>query len=378
MTDYFISCEGNDSASGTSEAEAWRNVTKIQQRDFAPGDRIQLRRGDSWANAWALALRCGGAEGAPITLDCYGNPEAPYPELRMTEWGGFSVLQLDKPWLAVRHLNVMSARNGIVISNAPACDVREIVAKGCGGHGIQLSRIHGPSPSVKIETCQAIECGGMGISLTTEQDLICSYNLARRCCLDTDAPADNYDLNYTAGIKIFGMYGCSGVILEHNTCEDCGNSVQTDQGIPHISKGMGLWVDTVDPGSVAVRSNVLRDNLNSGIMIELSQRIDVYNNRAYRNGGNTSTVPNKAGIVLHRGAVACRVKCNTCFENPYQTLVTGYSGMGAEGIDQISRDNVFEENTLLGLPDHLQNFYACMAPCDPAEQLRVNECEEWI
>jgi hypothetical protein len=377
LTTYYISCEGNDANSGTDEAHPWRDPGKISSYPFLPGDVIRLRRGDEFRTEWNVSFVQGGHQGAPITLTCYGNPEAPYPWLEAQHKDSFCSLELSKPWLALRHLQLGGRRNGLVISNAPACHVAEMIVADCGWHGIQLSRLYGANPDSRIETVQAYNCGGMGISLTTERNLVCSYNYVRRCCLDEHAPAGDLNLNYTAGIKIFGVYGGSNCVLEHNTCEENGNSAQHNDGVHNIAKGCGLWIDSPDHGSVRALNNICRNNTNSGIMVELTERIDVYGNRCYRNGRGMSEEPaNNSGIVLFRGANHNRVKYNTCFENGWQTCVTGYDSLGEEGISQLCVDNVFEENTLLSR--HHQHAYECVPPCDPARQMRVNEVSEGI
>lgn len=376
VTQYYVSAEGNDNASGTSESQAWKSPSVIREKDFKPGDSILFRKGDYFRTGWNIGLDAsqGGHQGYPIKLDAYGS--GPYPVLEADNPETFCGVELSRPYLELWHLEVRSQKNGIVASNAPGSVVKEAVVRSCPGHGIQVSRLYGASAGIVVENNQVYDCGGSGISLTTERNLKCRFNLVRGNCKDVEAPANDLDMNYTAGVKVFGKYGGSGVVLEHNVCEFNGNGTQTDAGIEQIAKGHGLWVDTVDPGSVLVQFNVCRHNELSGMMIELSERIDVYSNRCYTNGANNSTLPNKAGIVIFRGANKCRTKFNVCFDNPFQLMVFGYPGLGEEGLSQICEENIFEENTLLSY--HGQEAYRCEPPCDPAKQMRVNEVEEGI
>ena len=42
---YFISTEGNDSATGLSQASAWKSIEKVNSVTFQPGDKIlQVRQ----------------------------------------------------------------------------------------------------------------------------------------------------------------------------------------------------------------------------------------------------------------------------------------------------------------------------------------------
>ena len=48
-TTYYVDQDGgNDDASGTSEAEAWSSLDKINSVTFQPGDRILFQKGDVW------------------------------------------------------------------------------------------------------------------------------------------------------------------------------------------------------------------------------------------------------------------------------------------------------------------------------------------
>ena len=47
---YYVSqSSGNDASDGKSPATAWKTLAKAS-REYAPGDEILLKRGDTWAN----------------------------------------------------------------------------------------------------------------------------------------------------------------------------------------------------------------------------------------------------------------------------------------------------------------------------------------
>ena len=105
-TTYYVdSTAGDDAASGTSTAAAWKSFANVNDREFEPGDRILLRAGSSWSAAgssiareaydyttWsgevgtdveggeASALLAPGGSGTaehPIVLSSYGDGAAP-------------------------------------------------------------------------------------------------------------------------------------------------------------------------------------------------------------------------------------------------------------------------------------------------------------
>jgi hypothetical protein len=72
---YFVSNEGDDSASGTSPTSPWRTIDKVNRSSFEAGDAILFRRGDTWREA--LSITWSGEAGAYITFGAYGQGARP-------------------------------------------------------------------------------------------------------------------------------------------------------------------------------------------------------------------------------------------------------------------------------------------------------------
>jgi hypothetical protein len=71
-TTYYVdSVDGSDSNSGTSEALAWKSLSKVNATTFTQGDEILFKAGDSWDGQ--LYPKGSGASGAPIVIDKYGS-----------------------------------------------------------------------------------------------------------------------------------------------------------------------------------------------------------------------------------------------------------------------------------------------------------------
>lgn len=78
-TDYFVDATGgDDSASGTSESEAWQTLGRVNETTFSPGDRILLKAGEEWHDE-QLWPKGSGAAGQPIVIDAYGDEDARRP-----------------------------------------------------------------------------------------------------------------------------------------------------------------------------------------------------------------------------------------------------------------------------------------------------------
>lgn len=76
-TTYYVSAlHGSDSFDGKSEATPWYSLDKINALDLGPGDKVLLERGSVFENQY-LHIKGSGADGAPITIDAYGQGDKP-------------------------------------------------------------------------------------------------------------------------------------------------------------------------------------------------------------------------------------------------------------------------------------------------------------
>ncbi|MGC1482183.1 MAG: right-handed parallel beta-helix repeat-containing protein [Candidatus Acidiferrum sp.] len=74
-TYYVDSRAGNDANVGTSTAEAWKTLDKVNATTFRPGDRILLKSSSVWRGQ--LWPKGSGTEGHPIVVDMYGGGVKP-------------------------------------------------------------------------------------------------------------------------------------------------------------------------------------------------------------------------------------------------------------------------------------------------------------
>ncbi len=74
---YYVSPSGNDSNSGTSQAQAWRTVSRAQQvaGSLQPGDQILFQRGGSYPGK--LTINSNGNSNNPIIIGAYGDGAPP-------------------------------------------------------------------------------------------------------------------------------------------------------------------------------------------------------------------------------------------------------------------------------------------------------------
>ncbi|GAA3068714.1 hemolysin [Streptosporangium carneum] len=72
---YVDSKGGDDSASGTSPAKAWRSLDNVNAVKLRPGDVVRLKRGSAWRGP--LTLDAKGTAAKPISVEPYGKGSAP-------------------------------------------------------------------------------------------------------------------------------------------------------------------------------------------------------------------------------------------------------------------------------------------------------------
>src|SRR5438067_2527741 len=75
-TDFYVSSTGLDSNRGTSPAEAWRTVQRVNNDRYAPGDRILFEGGTTFSGNLFFDATDSGSPAAPVTIGSYGNGRA--------------------------------------------------------------------------------------------------------------------------------------------------------------------------------------------------------------------------------------------------------------------------------------------------------------
>jgi hypothetical protein len=66
---YYVKSDGNDRASGTSDAAAWATLEKVNRQSFKPGDVVLFHDGDRWQGT--LGVYWSGTASAYATVGAY-------------------------------------------------------------------------------------------------------------------------------------------------------------------------------------------------------------------------------------------------------------------------------------------------------------------
>ncbi|MCU0431262.1 MAG: right-handed parallel beta-helix repeat-containing protein [Cytophagaceae bacterium] len=67
--------DGNDALTGTSIAQAWRSIARINSQEFTPGDSILLEAGSIFEGSIQLAESDAGSESNPLVISTYGGQQ---------------------------------------------------------------------------------------------------------------------------------------------------------------------------------------------------------------------------------------------------------------------------------------------------------------
>jgi parallel beta-helix repeat protein len=75
---YVDNVNGSDANSGLTEALAWKNLPRVNDATFAPGDQILFKRGGIWKGLYQILIPpSSGTAAAPIVFGSYGTGDLP-------------------------------------------------------------------------------------------------------------------------------------------------------------------------------------------------------------------------------------------------------------------------------------------------------------
>ncbi len=218
---YVDSLAGDDSRSGTSEAQAWKSLYKVQQAELMPGDVVRLKRGSSWDTG--LTLTRGGAEGQPLAIEAYG--EGPAPIISLPGKFGYSCVWIDAPYVVLRGLHVQdvvsdgikltaNSHDSVICGNELSDVGLGVVLEGTG-HRVLYNYAH--DLHIAQNTAGGDDdFGAVGFAINGGAN----HELAYNRCIDCSAPSLDYGLDGGA----FETYtNVSNVKIHHNWAErTCG------------------------------------------------------------------------------------------------------------------------------------------------------------
>lgn len=127
--DYYVSAStGSDANDGLTTATAWQSFANLEERVFAPGAKIWLKRGDVW-NA-ELNLRGSGSVAATNQLGAYGTGGRPIIIRSDRDFDQCIVLNNASHW-RISGLECRDAALGLFIRNFQTVSNRNVTVQDC-------------------------------------------------------------------------------------------------------------------------------------------------------------------------------------------------------------------------------------------------------
>lgn len=152
-TDYYVSGSGSDANAGTSPAQAWRTVNRLNFVAFAAGDRILFEGGGTFDGRLMLDAADVGSPAAPIVVTSYGTGRA------TIHGGSGTAIQIyNTAGITVTDLSLTGAGVGANTGSGLSAytdlprdvklrhiAVERVSASGFGSRGIEIGGNHGAS-----------------------------------------------------------------------------------------------------------------------------------------------------------------------------------------------------------------------------------------
>jgi hypothetical protein len=231
-TTYYVDAtNGNDSNNGTSQATAWKTISKVNSSGFIPGDNILFKRGEIWIEQ--LIIPSSGNSTDSITFGAYGSGDKPLIR---------GIYASSKSYITIEHIKVKDypdAEGGItIIDNSNYVTIDNCVIENNSRNGI------------------AFWCPNYGNGIVISNNII-----------QNNGSHDSWN----SGIFVKGTSGSiSGNTIYHNGYGD------SQFGYSH-----GIYIDQ-GATDIEIYENIVHGN-NKGHGIQIKSNADVYRNLVYDN-----------------------------------------------------------------------------------------------
>ncbi|MEG1403582.1 right-handed parallel beta-helix repeat-containing protein [Bacteroides sp.] len=251
---YIDATAGNDVNNGTSPEKAWRSIDRVKNLKLAPGDRVLLKRGESFYGE--LHISGKGQKDKPIVIDGYGTSDKK-PCVIGTSSSMYAVYILNSEYIEVKNLEIVNTgsqpvafRTGIKVhlndygvaksTLLQGLDIRDVngslLKSAGGGSGILIenggARVPSAFDGLIIEDCTIRRCQRNAMIWASDyysrKKWFPSYNVTVRRNLIEEVPGD--------GIV---PIGCVGTLVEYNIMRKCPDLLP--QSPPEAAAGIWPW-----------------------------------------------------------------------------------------------------------------------------------------
>ncbi len=250
--DYYVSPAGDDANPG-SQSKPWQTIAKVNDADFAPGDRILFEAGKTFTGTIKLDENDSGTSDKKVILTSYGSGRA---VINGENDSGLATNACDH--LVVKNINFVGAgrktgntKTGVHISDGNAIVIDSLDVTGFQKSGLSLSGVH----NGRVTNVYAHENGAAGIGAGASQKRW-SDNIYIANCLAENNPGDPTNLtNHSGNGIVVGQL--TNAVIEY--CEAFNNGWD----MPRRGNGpVGIWAWSGD--KVTIQFCVAHDNKSPG------------------------------------------------------------------------------------------------------------------
>lgn len=262
---YLDATYGNDSSSGKSEANAWKNLSRLQNVKLNPGDRILLKRGETFTGELEISRQ--GTPANRIYVEAYG--EGNKPCIVGNDNSLYAVRIFNSDYVVFRNIEIVNTgrerkpfRTGLKIEctnygvshniMVDGVDIRDVngslVKEEGGGSGILIVNggkdIVSVFDSLTIQNCHILRCSRNAMiwsAYSDRQNWHPSKHTVIRNNLIEEVPGD--------GIV---PIGCDSTLIEYNVMKNCPAI------LPDTEAAAGIWPWSCD--NTLIRFNEVSDH----------------------------------------------------------------------------------------------------------------------
>ena len=213
-TYYVDATNGNDKNPGTSEELPWKELKQLENRRFTPGDRILLKRGETWNET--LFTPGGGSAEAPLIIDAYGQGDLPRIDLYRTRPNG---IRISSSYICINRIMVQNAKNSGVAIYVPGgleqIKLHELTVLDSGKNGIDVS---GGGRQLSITHCTVTGANNNGILLAGSPSNPLSHVIIDSCRISNIKHNDGITIHRDGNLNDAG----SEFLIQNNRATHCG------------------------------------------------------------------------------------------------------------------------------------------------------------
>jgi hypothetical protein len=262
-TFYVDAHSGDDGHAGSSEAQAFRSLDRLNKETFAPGDHILFKRGGDYPGAFLP--KGSGSAGAPVVVDAYGQGAPPHLH---ADGKAPSTLRLQNiEYWTVRNLAISNQGaqpaakrtgvhlfhqdagvvHGITLQGLHVRDVNGVpVKKDGGGSGI-LIEARGANKPTRYD---GLTIADNVLDNAQRDGILFLAAGSRKGGLGTGVVVRGNRITRVPGDAIL-VKGCDGALVEHNTVSQCGP-------LPRGEAAAGIW--PFDCDNTTIQYNEVSDH----------------------------------------------------------------------------------------------------------------------